>query len=110
MLLRFFAPAAPLLFVIAVGVSATCRPGPAPFSPLTPDLVVENNRGVGLMGRFDYADAAKAFGAVASARPDALDAQVNLKTWRDRKACCANACWQSTPDTGVAVTSWRCCS
>ena len=30
------------------------------------------------MGRFDYADAAKAFGAVASARPDALDAQVNL--------------------------------
>lgn len=75
---RSIAPVAALLGLIAVGAPAACRMGPAPSSPLTLEQVAGNNRGVGLMGRFDYAEAAKAFDEVAGARPEALDAQVNL--------------------------------
>ena len=65
-------------FSVLAVASAACRPDPSVTPPLTPELVAENNRGVGLMGRYDYAEAAKVFDRVAAARPGALDLQVNL--------------------------------
>ncbi len=40
--------------------------------------IAENNRGVGLMGRFDYAPAREAFAALVEAHPEDTDLAVNL--------------------------------
>jgi Flp pilus assembly protein TadD len=42
------------------------------------DLVVQNNRGVGLMGQFDFDRASEIFARLTDAQPDRRDLQVNL--------------------------------
>lgn len=42
------------------------------------EMIALNNRGVGLMGRFEYPAARDVFAEVVEARPDWLDARVNL--------------------------------
>jgi tetratricopeptide (TPR) repeat protein len=42
------------------------------------DVVALNNRGVGLMGQFDYGKAREAFALAANASPARLDVQINL--------------------------------
>jgi tetratricopeptide (TPR) repeat protein len=44
----------------------------------TADVVAANNRGVGLMGQFDFAQARTVFAALTAAHPDRADLQVNL--------------------------------
>ena len=61
------------LVVVALSLTA-CR-GRAP-SPA--DLVTVTNRGVGLMGQFDFAQARTVFADLAAAHPDRADLQVNL--------------------------------
>jgi Tfp pilus assembly protein PilF len=46
--------------------------------PAAADLVTANNRGVGLMGQFDYPQARDVFARLAASHPDPLDVQVNL--------------------------------
>ena len=45
---------------------------------LSDEDIALNNRGVALMGYFDYGGARKAFADLVQRRPDWLDAQVNL--------------------------------
>ena len=45
---------------------------------IAPDLVAENDRGVALMGRYEYAAAEQVFAAVVERAPHWLDARVNL--------------------------------
>lgn len=49
-----------------------------PATGVDAQLVEENNRGVGLMGRFDYAAAVDAFDGVLRKKPDWIDAKINL--------------------------------
>jgi tetratricopeptide (TPR) repeat protein len=53
---------------------------PAPPAPSMSDAeVIEvNNRGLGLMGQFDYDDATAAFQQVVDARPELIDVRTNL--------------------------------
>ena len=56
-------------FIVLLGVAACSRPAeetsqPAPqelASSLDPEAIAANNRGVGLMGRFEYTAAAQVF-------------------------------------------------
>jgi Tfp pilus assembly protein PilF len=50
----------------------------APARPVDAAAVAANNRGVGLMGRFEYEPARQVFAELAGVHPDWLDAQVNL--------------------------------
>jgi tetratricopeptide (TPR) repeat protein len=66
-------------------VTAGCRDrGGAPAPPTAgfvvddPALVAENNRGVGLMGRFEYEPAHDVFAELVRREPAWLDAKVNL--------------------------------
>lgn len=47
-------------------------------APELDEAVIVNNRGVGLMGKFEYGQAREAFADVVEMRPDWLDARVNL--------------------------------
>ena len=61
-----------LLGATAVALAiASCAPSEA-------ELVAANDRGVGLMGRYEYAAAEQVFAEVVAAAPDWLDARVNL--------------------------------
>src|SRR5688500_8022120 len=55
---------------------ASCRT--APDAAVTPELVEQNNRAVGLMGQFDFTAAVDAFAAIQSAAPDWPEGRVNL--------------------------------
>jgi tetratricopeptide (TPR) repeat protein len=46
--------------------------------PADPELITANNRGVGLMGKFQYEDARAIFQHLADQQPDWLDVKVNL--------------------------------
>jgi tetratricopeptide (TPR) repeat protein len=70
-------PARALIAVLCLGTLACSRPRPA-GARAGDDLVALNNRGVGLMGRFEYGAARDAFASLAVAHPDQLDVQVNL--------------------------------
>ena len=48
------------------------------FEPTDPQLIAANNRGVGLMGKFEYENARQVFQTLADAHSDWLDVQVNL--------------------------------
>ncbi|MCH7601757.1 MAG: VCBS repeat-containing protein [Planctomycetes bacterium] len=48
------------------------------FVPEDPQLIAENNRGVGLMGQFNFAEAREVFAGLAETHPHWLDMQVNL--------------------------------
>ncbi|HRP62605.1 MAG TPA: FG-GAP-like repeat-containing protein [Phycisphaerales bacterium] len=65
---------APALYVVMVPRS---EPKPAPLPPSALQIE-QNNRGVGLMGRYEYREAAEIFRALVEARPDWLDVRVNL--------------------------------
>lgn len=68
----------PVLFRLVVllwGVASGC-PGSQP-SPSAEEIAA-NNRGVGLMGRFEYDAARQVFAQLVARRPDWLDVQVNL--------------------------------
>ena len=60
------------LLAIALTVTGCQQP------PSVGDLVVESNRGVALMGRFDYDGARTAFADLAESHPDNPDLLVNL--------------------------------
>jgi Flp pilus assembly protein TadD len=68
------APIRTLLFVIALAV-AGCGREPAPFSATD---IAANNKGVALMGYFDYPGARAVFAELVERRPDWLDARANL--------------------------------
>src|SRR5688500_6479425 len=55
---------------------ASCRT--APDAAVTPELVEQNNRAVGLMGQFDFTAAVDAFAAIQSAAPDWPEGRLNL--------------------------------
>ncbi len=61
------------LLVLALSLAA-CRERTRPPA----DLVAANNRGVGLMGQFDFAQARTIFAELTAAHPDRADLQVNL--------------------------------
>jgi Tfp pilus assembly protein PilF len=61
----------------AIGLAACSRS--ADRRPAaTGDLVTANNRGVGLMGQFDFDQARDVFAQLSASHPDRLDLQVNL--------------------------------
>ena len=63
----------------AIGlITAVACSGPQRRNEITDDLVRLNNRGVGLMGQFDYDGAREIFARLATAHPDRLDIHVNL--------------------------------
>jgi hypothetical protein len=72
--------------VIAILVPGGCKEGrkqaPPQTAPASTALdasaVTNNNRGVGLMGRFDFDGAAKLFDELARRYPEAWDVRVNL--------------------------------
>jgi tetratricopeptide (TPR) repeat protein len=64
---------------IAILIASACGDRAAPErEALSPEHIARNNRGVGLMGRFDFDAAGRAFGALADERPGWLDVHVNL--------------------------------
>ncbi len=65
-------------FVSLVIGLAGCSRSPDRRPAAVDDLVAANNRGVGLMGQFDYAQARDIFARLAASHPDRLDVQVNL--------------------------------
>jgi Flp pilus assembly protein TadD len=67
---RRLAAAVTLLITIACSGSSARRE--------TDNLVARNNRGVGLMGQFNFEAAREVFASLAAAHPDRRDLQVNL--------------------------------
>src|SRR5262249_17427069 len=65
----------PTLFAVSIG--ALCLAGCRERAP-SADLISENNRGVGLMGPYDFGQAREVFAALAASHPDRRDIQVNL--------------------------------
>lgn len=63
------------LLPLALGCSASCRADPA--AP-TADIVERTNRGVGLMGQFDFNAAVDAFTAIHTAAPAWPEGRLNL--------------------------------
>jgi Tfp pilus assembly protein PilF len=59
-------------------VSACSRVDDRQRAPSPESLVAQNNRGVGLMGQFDYEAARSVFAALSASSPTRLDLQVNL--------------------------------
>ncbi|MGH9144416.1 MAG: FG-GAP-like repeat-containing protein, partial [Vicinamibacterales bacterium] len=76
---RGFLPDGTCLLFAAMGliITAACSGSPTRREPAD-DLVGQNNRGVGLMGQFDYDAARQIFARLASAHSDRHDLQVNL--------------------------------
>ena len=68
-------PAVHILLLI-LAVSSLAPRGAS--AQLDAAAVAENNRGVGLMGRFEYAAARDVFAALVEAHPDQTDLRVNL--------------------------------
>jgi hypothetical protein len=62
--------------VICVLLIAACH-APKPYEP-DAEAIAQNNRGVALMGRFEYAAAHDVFARLATSHPQWLDARVNL--------------------------------
>jgi len=54
------------------------QPAPAKVTMTDAEAIEINNRGLGLMGQFDYDDALPEFQKVVEARPDLVDVKVNL--------------------------------
>jgi len=67
---RRLAAAVALLITVACSGSSARRE--------TDNLVVQNNRGVGLMGQFNFEAARGVFASLADAHPDRRDLQINL--------------------------------
>src|SRR5687767_2306922 len=65
-----------LVLLVVFASFASCRT--APDAAVTPELVAQNNRAVGLMGQFDFPAAVDAFAAIQAAAPDWPEARLNL--------------------------------
>jgi len=65
-----------LLPLLALTSFSACRPEPR--QAITPALVEQNNRAVGLMGQFDFSGAVDAFTAIQAATPGWPGARLNL--------------------------------
>ncbi|VTS01691.1 FG-GAP-like repeat-containing protein [Tuwongella immobilis] len=69
-------------FVLVVGISSWLvwhnRTSPVPPTPDLTEVLVLNNRGIGLMEQFEYAAAAKAFRDVVARDPNWLPGRINL--------------------------------
>ncbi|HJU44977.1 MAG TPA: FG-GAP-like repeat-containing protein [Vicinamibacterales bacterium] len=70
---RVFACAFPIFIVVSL---TACRAEPR--ATITPALVEQNNRAVGLMGQFDFNGAVDAFTKIGAAAPDWPGARLNL--------------------------------
>ena len=66
-----------LLLAFALAVSS-CQEATQGTDAVDPQLIAANDRGVALMGRYQYADAEEIFADVAAHAPAWLDARVNL--------------------------------
>ena len=67
-----------VVFLCVTGLSG-CQNGSQNLgSDLNPTDIANNNRGVGLMGRFEYDTARQLFAHLAEQQPDRLDVRVNL--------------------------------
>ena len=65
--------------VAVVALAASCSsPRSGSTRESADNVVALNNRGVGLMGQFDFDKALDTFARASAARPDQLDLQVNL--------------------------------
>src|SRR5687768_804020 len=64
-----------LILLIAFASLASCR---TPREAVTPELVEQNNRAVGLMGQFNFNAAVDAFAAIEASAPDWPEARLNL--------------------------------
>jgi tetratricopeptide (TPR) repeat protein len=63
---------------IAILIASACGDRAAPErAALSPEHIARNNRGVGLMGRFDFDAAGREFGALTDERPGWIDVHVN---------------------------------
>lgn len=71
-------PSSFLLLTSLVCLAACSRSGSREPAPAADDLIALNNRGVGLMGQYDFAQARDLFMGLAAAHPERLDLQVNL--------------------------------
>src|SRR5688572_6638744 len=65
-----------LVLLVAFASFASCRT--APDAAVTPELVEQNNRAVGLMGQFDFKAAVDAFAAIQAGAPDWPEGRLNL--------------------------------
>ena len=63
------------LSIVALMLLAACRPSPV---VITPELVEQNNRAVGLMGQFDFAAAVGAFEEIQTGAPHWPGGRLNL--------------------------------
>ena len=68
-----------LILSLAAMLAACGESEPAPGAPaLDAEAIAANNRGVGLMGRFEYAEARTVFAGLVEQWPDWHDARINL--------------------------------
>ena len=68
-----------LILSLAAMLAACGESEPAPGAPaLDAEAIAANNRGVGLMGRFEYAEARTVFAGLVEKWPDWHDARINL--------------------------------
>src|SRR5262245_55111504 len=71
--------AAGCVVLVALACAAACsRPRSGGAREAAGNVVALNNRGVGLMGQFDFDRAAETFARASAASPDRLDLRVNL--------------------------------
>ena len=77
--MHFPALTAPLLLFLALAISGCSRsPEEADTAVIDAAAVVENNRGIGLMGRYDYADASRIFESLDRQYPAVHEFRLNL--------------------------------
>ncbi|HMF95976.1 MAG TPA: FG-GAP-like repeat-containing protein, partial [Vicinamibacterales bacterium] len=63
---------------MALSVAALCLSGCRDRARSDGSLITETNRGVGLMGQFDFTQAREVFATLAAAHPERSDLQLNL--------------------------------
>ena len=78
-------PYSALLIAAALCLSTGCRPQQT-TADLSREIVASMNRGVSLMGQYDYDGAVKAFEETAAAAPDLTEAKINLAIARFNRA------------------------
>ena len=67
-----------ILLIVSLALSiAACEKGPPPGA-IGATVVAENNRGVGLMGQFRYAEAREVFAHLVDASPELSTLQINM--------------------------------
>ena len=67
-----------LIATITAGCSKKTGSGKASATPIAASDIAANNRGVGLMGRYEYDEAQTIFSQLVQTHPDWLDVKINL--------------------------------